>query len=138
MRYTTEHRVVLRKIENEKNLRQIENGKYITGYELGTISKSSNELTALTARTTSYTLDDRIVLLFEPTIEGRGFCFQKTIPFGNAKTVPEAEQRLYDKLRKEVPNLVRKEGIFHSFYDETGKGKRYNRVRPKIISSTSV
>ena len=134
MGYTTERRVVLRKIEGNTTHNRFLQGaikeeKYITGYELGTILKSTNELTATTARTTAYTLDDRIVLLFEPTINGRSFCFGIPIPFGNAKTVSEAEQRLYDKLRKEAPKLVQDEAIFHSFYDETGRGTRYNRVR---------
>lgn len=115
-------RVILEKVKDEK---------YIVRYDLRVHDPSNPEARNLLVGAHAYTLDDRILLVLRTPHKVRWRVFSQDTPFGNAKTIPEADKRLYGRLRQEAPDLVRTTNEFHAFYDETGMGRHYNFVRPK-------
>lgn len=124
-------RVVLEKVKDER---------YIARFDLCVHDPEYHDVHHILASAHAYTLGrhNHIILIYRTLHFVRLRTFDNDKPFDTALNVPEAEKGLYKKLRAESPDLIRRTREFHSFYDETGMGRRYNHIKSKATRTSIV
>lgn len=124
-------RVVLEKVRDDR---------YLARYDLRVQDpenpEARNILAGVHALSGNEQFNDHIILMMRTPFRVRWRTYPDDAPFGVVHNVREADKGLYEKLRAEAPSIVRQTNEqhhddFHGFYDETGMGQRYNRVRQK-------